>query len=61
MFSSIAGILTVSYLVLFTSLNLPSAKIMRVVVFVMQEIGGAEGDRWWCRRMFNVVPLKVLL
>ena len=32
---------------------------MRVVVeFVIQEINGAEGDRWRCRRLFYVVPLK---
>ena len=32
---------------------------MKVVVeFVIQEIGGAEGDRWRCRRLFYVVPLK---
>ena len=30
---------------------------MKVVVeFVIQEIGGAEGDRWRCRRLFYVVP-----
>ena len=29
-----------------------------VVEFVIQEIGGAEGDRWRCRRLFYVVPLK---
>ena len=58
MFSSITDILPV------TSLNricyLPSAQIMKVVVeFVIQEIGGAEGDRWRCRRLFYVVPLKI--
>ena len=32
---------------------------MKVVVeFVIQEIGGDEGDRWRCRRLFYVVPLK---
>ena len=32
---------------------------MKVAVeFVIQEIGGAEGDRWRCRRLFYVVPLK---
>ena len=32
---------------------------MKVVVeFVIQAIGGAEGDRWRCRRLFYVVPLK---
>ena len=30
-----------------------------VVEFVIQEIGGDEGDRWRCRRLFNVVPLKI--
>ena len=40
---------------------LPSAQIMKVVVeFVIQEIGGDEGDRWRCRRLFYVVPLKTL-
>ena len=29
-----------------------------VVDFVIQEIGGDEGDRWRCRRLFYVVPLK---
>ena len=32
---------------------------MKVVLeFVIQAIGGAEGDRWRCRRLFYVVPLK---
>ena len=40
---------------------LPSAQIMKVVVeFVIQEIGGAEGDRWRGRRLFYVVSLKAL-
>ena len=63
MFSSITGILKVS--LISTSYepkricHLLSAKIMKVVVeFVIQEIGGAEGDRWRCRRLFCVVPLK---
>ena len=35
---------------------------MKVVVeFVIQEIGGAEGDRWRYRRLFYVVPLQTLL
>ena len=29
-----------------------------VVEFVIQEIGGAEGDMWRCRRLFYEVPLK---
>ena len=29
-----------------------------VVEFVIQEIGGDEEDRWRCRRLFYVVPLK---
>ena len=29
-----------------------------VVEFVIQEIGGDEGDRWRCRRLFYIVPLK---
>ena len=38
---------------------LPSAQIIKdVFEFVIQEIGGAEGDRWRCRRLFYVVPLK---
>ena len=38
---------------------LPSAQIIKYVVeFVIQEIGGAEGHRWRCRRLFYVVPLK---
>ena len=32
---------------------------MKVVVeFVIQETGGAEGERWRCRRLFYVVALK---
>ena len=32
---------------------------MKVVVeFVIQEVGGDEGDMWRCRRLFYVVPLK---
>ena len=65
MFSSFTGILKVSHIS--TSYEpkricyLPSAQIMKVVVeFVIQEIGGAEGDRWRCRRLFYVVPLKTL-
>ena len=61
MFSSITDILKVSHIS--TSyepeMNLP--QIMKVVdEFVIQEIGGAEGDRWWCRRLFYGVPLKTL-
>ena len=37
---------------------LPSAQIIKDVEFVIQEIGGAEGDRWRCRRLFYVVPIK---
>ena len=66
MFSSITGILKVSHIS--TSYEpkkncyLPSAQIMKVVVeFVIQEIGGDEGDRWRCRRLFYVVPLKTIL
>ena len=65
MFSYITGILKVSHIS--TSYEpkknlLPSfSHIMKVVVeFVIQEIGGAEGDRWRCRRLFYVVPLKTL-
>ena len=29
-----------------------------VVEFVIQEVGGDEGDRWRCRRLFYIVPLK---
>ena len=63
MFSSITGILKVSH----TSTSyepkriccLPSAQIMKVVVeFVIQEISVDDGDRWRCRRLFYVVPLK---
>ena len=57
MFSSITGILKVSHIS--TSYEpkkncyLPSAQIIIYVVeFVIQEIGGAEGDRWRCRRLF---------
>ena len=40
---------------------LPSTQLMEVVVeFVIQEIGGAEGDRWRCRGLFYVLPLKPL-
>ena len=65
MFSSITDILKVSHIS--TSYEpkkicyLPSAQIMKnVVECVIQEIGGAEGDMWWCRRLFYVVPLKKL-
>ena len=65
MFSSITGILKVSHIS--TSYEpkiicyLPSAQIMKVAVeFVIQEIGGADGDRWRCRRLFYEVPLKTL-
>ena len=38
---------------------LPSAQMIKdVVEFVIQEMGGAEGDKWRCRRLFYVVPLK---
>ena len=63
MFLSITGILKVSHIN--TSYEpkkfcyLPLAQIMKVVVeFVIQEIGGAEGDRWRCRRLFYIVPLE---
>ena len=63
MFSSITGILKVSHIS--TSYEpkknlLPSFSPDNkyVVEFVIQEIGGAEGDRWRCRRLFYVLPLK---
>ena len=79
MFTSITGILKVSHIstctVLFTSLNRicypPSVQIMLLVVnFVMQEIGGAEGDRRCfaisCRTTGNLQselprPIKILI
>ena len=64
MFSFITGILKVSHISnsyepkmnLLPSFS-PDNKF--VVEFVIQEIGGAEGDRWRCRRLFYVVPLKI--
>ena len=63
MFSSITGILKVSHIS--TSCEpknnlLPSFRPDKkcVIEFVIQEIGGAEGDRWQCRKLFYVVPLK---
>ena len=32
-----------------------------VVEFVIQEIGGDEGDRWRCRRLFYVIVRLSLL
>ena len=62
MFSSFTGILKVSHIS--TSYEpknnlLPSfTQIMKVVVeFVIQDIV-LKGDRWRCRRLFYVVPLK---
>ena len=65
MYSSITGILKVSHISTSydpkKNLLPPSAQIMKVVVeFVIQEIGGDEGDKWRCRRLFYVVPLKTL-
>ena len=66
MFSSITGILKVSHISTSyepkRSCYRPSAQIMKVVFeFVIQEIGGAEGDRWRCRTLFYVVTLKTIL
>ena len=65
MFSSITSILKVSHIStsyepkknLLPSFS-PDKKV--VVEFVIQEIGGVEGDRWRCRGLFYVVPLKAL-
>ena len=56
MFLSITGILKVSHIITTYELKricyLPSAQIMKGVdEFVIQEIGGDEGDRWRCRRL----------
>ena len=60
MFSSITGILKVSHI---STSNEPKKNLLpsfspdneSFVEFVIQEIGGDEGDRWRCRRLFYVV------
>ena len=54
MFSSFTCILKVSHI----STSYEPKKKKYVIEFVIQEIGGAEGDRWRCRRLFYVVPLQ---
>ena len=64
MLSSTTGILKVTHIR--TSYEpkknmLPSFRPDKgVVEFVIQEIGGDEGDMWRCRRLLNVVSLKTL-
>ena len=66
MFSPITGVLTFSHMStsyepkknLLPSFSPDNESIY--VDFVIQEIGGAEGDRWRCRRLFYAVPLKAL-